>query len=44
MVTLGRASEGDVILGLRHVQWGRNVISEATVLVKVDDQEAEEYV
>jgi hypothetical protein len=44
LVTLGGASEGNVILRLGHVQRGRNVIGETTVLVKVDNQEAEEYV
>lgn len=44
LVTLGCASEGNVILRLGHVQWGRDMIGEATVLVKIDNQEAEEYV
>jgi hypothetical protein len=44
LMTLGGASEGNVIFWLGHVQRGGDVVGEATVLVKVDNQEAEEYV
>jgi len=43
-VTLGCTGEGNVIFGLRHVQWGRNMVSEAAMLVEVDNQEAVEHI
>lgn len=38
-MSLGRAGEGGSIFGLGHVHWGRDVVSEAAVLIEVDDQQ-----
>lgn len=37
MVAVRCAGKGHVILGLRHIHRGSDVIGEATVLIEVDD-------
>lgn len=38
MVVVGHASKGDAIFRLRNVHWWRDVVCEAAVLVKVDNE------
>lgn len=39
-VTIGGAVESDAVLGRRHVHGWGDVVSKATVLIEVDDQQA----
>ena len=38
LMTIRCTGEGDFVFGLGHIHWGRDMIGEATVLIKVDDQ------